>query len=179
MGELIDRITQASEEQVHKIEDINMTMEEIDSIVQQNKYNAEIFASVFIKLNGQSEKMSYFIRKLKGLMEYRQQIRVKIALKGEFTNIKTGQVEPFLTRDISANGVSIITSNYLDQGVEGEINISSNNIQFPWLKGFVVRTKEKNDENGKFISGIQFINLSPKIEEVILDILSTDMEQHQ
>ena len=179
MGELIDGIAKASDEQVQGIEDISITMEKIDSIVQQNKNNAEIFASVFVKLNGQSEKMSYFIRKLKGLMEYRKQIRVKIALKGEFENIKTGQVEPFITRDISASGVSIITSNYLEEGSEGEININSNNIQLPWLKGRVVRIKDQNDENGKYICGIRFINISPKIEEVIVDILSTDLNKYK
>lgn len=176
-GELIDQIAAASDEQVRSIDDIRSTMAEIDDIVQQNKSNAEIFASVFVKLNGQSERMSYFIRKLKGLGEKRRQIRVKIALKGEFLNTRTGKAEHFVTKDISAGGVSVLTEKYLEPGAEGEISIRSSSIQFPWLKGRVVRNIEKSEEG--CLSGIRFINVSSAVEDVIVDILSTDLEGYE
>jgi hypothetical protein len=175
-GILIDKIARASEEQVQGIDEIRKTMSEIDEIVQQNKVNAEIFSSVFVKLNGQAERMSYFIRKLKGLIEKREQIRVKISLKGEFLASGTGRTYPFVTNDISAGGVSIFTSQALEMDTEGEIAIKSRHIQFPWLRGKVVRLPEK-PEDGKFLTGIRFIDVSPSIEDVILDILSTDIEE--
>ncbi len=177
-GELIGKIADASEEQVTDIDNIRNTMSVIADIVQQNRANAEVFASVFVKLNGQSERMSYFIRKLKGMSERREQIRVKIALKGEFLNTASGRAEPFVTRDISAGGVSIVTKNRLDDGAEGEITIRSSSIQFPWLRGRVIRNIENSGENGH-LAGLCFVDVSPAIEEVIVDILSTDLEGYE
>jgi methyl-accepting chemotaxis protein len=175
MGEQIRRVSNASREQVQRIEEISATMVEIDEVVQQNASNAEIFASVFMKLNGQSERMSYFIRRLKGLTERREQIRVKIAVKGKFHSPETGLTESFITSDVSAGGTSIITSRPLEVGTVGELDMSSGSIRFPWLRGRVVRSHE-NSEPGKYQVGLQFIDVSPQLEEVLVDILSTNLE---
>ncbi len=176
MGDMIDRIARSSEDQVQGIEEISKTMNEIDQIVQQNASNAEVFASVFMKLNGQSERMSFFIRKLKGLKERRRQIRVKIALKGRFHVDGNDETIPFLTRDISAGGASIITDIPLELGTAGEIDISSTYIRFPWLQARVVRSYQSREPD-KYLCGIEFIDISPQIEEVIMDLLSTDLEE--
>ncbi|MGE0085830.1 MAG: methyl-accepting chemotaxis protein [Desulfococcaceae bacterium] len=177
-GELIGRIADASDEQVEDIDNIRNTMSLISDIVQQNRANAEVFASVFVKLNGQSERMSYFIRRLKGLSERREEIRVKIALRGEFLNTASGRAEPFVTRYISAGGVSIVTKNRMDEDTEGEINIQSSSIQFPWLRGRVIRNIENSGADGH-LAGICFVDVSPAIKDVIADILSTDLEGYE
>lgn len=170
VGDLIERIALASDEQVHGIDEINNTMGQIDKVVQQNAVNAEIFSSAFIKLNGQSERLSYFIRHLKGLVERRRQIRVKIALKGNFYH-ENGH-ESFITRDISASGCGIITPNQLKTGVSGEVEIFSGNIQFPRLKALVIRDHGQTSDS-QYLSGLEFLNLDNKKQVRLSDILST------
>ncbi len=175
VGKLINRIAGSSKEQVESIDEINQTMAEIGKIVQQNSSNAEILASVFMKLNGQSERMSFFIRKLKGLNERRKHIRVKIHLKGNFHDDK-GQIIPFTTIDASASGLSFETFHKIESGSTGDIDIKSGNIQFPWLKGRVIRVKH-DKITGKYNIGIKFINLNENMEEMLVDMLNTDINE--
>jgi methyl-accepting chemotaxis protein len=175
VGQVIDRIAESSQEQVRHIDEINKTMSEIDQVVHRNVANAERFASVFMNLNGQSERMSFFIRQLKGLNEHRREIRVRIALRGHFHDAGTGRAEPFTTRDVSASGASVLTPARLESGALGEIEIRSGSIQLPFLEGRVVRISDK-PQDGKYTAGIQFINVSDQVKDTITDILSTDLE---
>ena len=121
------------------------TMNGIDRIVKQNAASAEVFSSAFIKLNGQSERLSFFIRKLKGLVERRRHIRVKIGLRGKF-HLSDGTSEPFRTFDISASGCSIIASRPFEEDTGGEIEFFSTHIHFPKLRAKVVRQDNGTDE---------------------------------
>ncbi|GBC59089.1 hypothetical protein DENIS_0019 [Desulfonema ishimotonii] len=172
---LIDSIANSSQDQAEGIEEVNRTMSEIDRIVQQNATNAELFSSAFIRLNGQSERMSYFIRKLKGLSEKREQIRVRIALKGDFCDEKTGRKMPFITRDISAKGACIIIPAPLEEGARGTLRITSASARFPDLRGHVLRISE-GAAAGTCEAGIRFTELSAGLKEQLLDILSTASE---
>jgi methyl-accepting chemotaxis protein len=174
VGSLVDRIARAGEEQVKGIDEINRTMEEIDKIVQTNASNAEVFASVFIKLNGQAERLSYFIRKLKGLTERRRHIRVKIALRGAFQPDGGRDPIDFVTRDISANGASVLTAAPLPPAAIGEFTIRAGNTRFPSVRARVLRDvgRKKHDRH---LSALTFVDLSPEREARLLSILDTDL----
>jgi methyl-accepting chemotaxis protein len=175
VGTLVDRIARASEDQVQGIEEISRTMEEIDRIVQANAANAEVFSSVFIKLNGQAERLSHFIRKLKGLTERRQHIRVKIALRGTFRPDGGDEAGmDFVTRDLSANGASILTRAPLTPTTMGEMAIRAGNTRFPVLRAKVLRA-EGASENDRYRSAMAFVNLRPETEARLLAILDTDL----
>ncbi|MFP4387917.1 MAG: methyl-accepting chemotaxis protein, partial [Desulfococcaceae bacterium] len=163
VGLLVDRIAKAGEEQVKGIDEINRTMEEIDKIVQTNASNAEIFASVFIKLNGQAERLSYFIRKLKGLTERRRHIRVKIALRGTFCPDGVRDAVDFVTRDISANGASVLTAAPLPDRAIGDMAIRAGKTRFPSIRARVLRD-EGRTENDRHLSALTFVDLGPERE---------------
>lgn len=176
VGMLVDRITRASENQVKGIDEISRTMEEIDRIVQTNAANAEVFSSVFIKLNGQAERLSYFIRKLKGLTERRKHIRVKIALRGTFRpegGGAAGRID-FVTQDLSANGASILTPAPLTPNTVGELAIRAGNTSFPILRAKVLRAEGASVDN-RYRSALAFLDLRPETEDRLLAILDTDL----
>lgn len=172
MGGLIESITHSSKDQVNAIEGVNQTVAEINKVVKQNATNAESFASLFIKLNGQSEKIRFYIRKLKGLMERRERIRVKIALRGFFHDAQKGTSAPFITQDVSASGALIIVSEPLEIGAKGEAEIQFHPIEFPRLKAEVVRDKQKT-RDGQYLFGIKFLNTDPELENHLIEILNT------
>lgn len=176
VGTLVDRIARASEDQVKGIDEISRTMEEVDRIVQTNAANAEMFSSVFIKLNGQAERLSYFIRKLKGLTERRKHIRVKIALRGTFRPDGSGEVScmDFVTQDLSANGASILTPAPLTPNTVGELAIRAGTTQFPVLRAKVLRAEGASVDN-RYQSALAFMDLRPETEDRLLAILDTDL----
>jgi methyl-accepting chemotaxis protein len=170
VGELIEDIAKASETQVRDIENITQTMSEINKVIQQNVENSEVFTSLFINLNGQSEKIRFYIRKLKGFIERREHIRIKVSLKGAFCNSDTGKTEQFVTRDVSATGAYIIVSNPLNIGTKGEIKIRFPNTRFPKLKAVVVRNTEKTHD-GKHLCGIKFLDADTNLKEYLIHVL--------
>ncbi|MDM8525735.1 methyl-accepting chemotaxis protein [Desulfococcaceae bacterium HSG8] len=172
VGKAIEEIVSASDDQVQAIDEVNQTMTNISKVVQRNLTNAETFASLFIKLNGQTERIRFYIRKLKGLMERRGQIRIKITLKGIFRNANTGISEPFFTKDISASGALIITSNSIEIGSTGDVSIRFRNAEFPSVKAQIVRDKARTGD-GRYIFGIQFLNINPAMEKELTKILNT------
>jgi len=174
MGTLVDRIARAGEEQVKGIDEINRTMEEIDKIVQTNASNAEIFASVFIKLNGQAERLSYFIRKLKGLTERRRHIRVKIALRGTFQPDGGRNPVEFVTRDVSANGASVLTATPLPGHAIGDVAIRAGKTRFPAIRARVLRCEGRTGKD-RHLSALTFVDSSPEQEARLLSILDTDL----
>jgi methyl-accepting chemotaxis protein len=64
IGELVGEITAASSEQAQGIEQINVTVSEMDKVVQQNAANAEEAAASSEEMNAQAEHMKRFIEEL-------------------------------------------------------------------------------------------------------------------
>jgi methyl-accepting chemotaxis protein len=172
LGALTENIIRSSKDQVNAIEGVNQTVAEINKVVKQNAANAESFASLFIKLNGQSEKIRFYIRKLKGLMERRTQIRVKLAFRGVFLDAQKGTSTPFVTQDISAGGALITVSEPLEIGAKGDAEIRFHSVEFPRLKAEVVRVRQKTDD-GRYLFGIQFLNTDPELATRLAEVLNT------
>jgi len=68
IGNLIDEITAASEEQTIGIEQINKSVTEIDEITQKTAASAEESASASEEMNAQSEQLRNFVRELTSLV---------------------------------------------------------------------------------------------------------------
>jgi methyl-accepting chemotaxis protein len=64
----VSEITDTVQEQTKGIEQVNIALREVDSVVQQNAANAEESASVSEELNAQAEQMKDFVAKLMGLV---------------------------------------------------------------------------------------------------------------
>ncbi len=68
-GELIEEISDASEEQSEGIEKIRLAMAEVEKITEQNAANADKSASVSSELQLQAKQMSRFVHELVALLE--------------------------------------------------------------------------------------------------------------
>jgi len=68
VGELVTEIAAASQEQNQGIEQINKSVGEMDTVVQQNAGNAEESASASAEMNAQSERMKGLVSELKALV---------------------------------------------------------------------------------------------------------------
>ena len=64
VGELIDKITAASNEQAEGIEQVNKVVVEMDKVVQQNAASAEESASASEEMSAQAEQMKGFVDEL-------------------------------------------------------------------------------------------------------------------
>lgn len=172
VGEMIDMIARVSKEQVNGLEETTRTMKEIDRIVLQNASNAEIFSSVFMKLNTQSERMSYFIRKLKGLTERRKHIRIKIAVRGEFHVSHTGEKIPFQTQDIDNSGACLLTEVTLDPGVVGDVEFQGSSVKLSRIRARVIRSIP-GSRPGQIAVGVRFMTEGIDIEQYLSRIMSS------
>jgi methyl-accepting chemotaxis protein len=68
IGELVDEIAAASNEQSQGIEQINKAVTEMDKVVQQNAANAEESASASEQMNAQAEQMKAIVSELVALV---------------------------------------------------------------------------------------------------------------
>ena len=64
IGQLIDEIATASQEQAHGISQINIAITEMDRVTQQTAANAEESASASEELNAQAEQMKVYVADL-------------------------------------------------------------------------------------------------------------------
>ena len=64
IGQLVDEIATASNEQAHGIAQINIAVSEMDKVTQQTAANAEESASASEELNAQAEQMKVFVEEL-------------------------------------------------------------------------------------------------------------------
>lgn len=173
VGDIIEGIHNASSDQLRRLEKISRTMNEIDNVVKKNVSNAEKFSTLFIQLNGQSEKIRFLIRKLKGLIERRKYIRINVSLKGKFHDMENGETIQFVTQDLSAGGALVVVSdNPLPVGAVGEVEINSKIVPFPTLQAKVLRS-DKKSKSRKYMAGLQFIDLKPETENRLHRILNT------
>ncbi len=67
VGELVGEISANSKEQAQGIAQINISMAETDSVVQQNAANAEILAGTSQEMNAETERMNGFVQELASL----------------------------------------------------------------------------------------------------------------
>jgi len=67
VGELVGEISANSKEQAQGIAQINISMAETDTVVQQNAANAEILAGTSQEMNAQAERMNGFVQELAGM----------------------------------------------------------------------------------------------------------------
>ncbi|PID73412.1 MAG: hypothetical protein CSB33_04050 [Desulfobacterales bacterium] len=168
VGEKIDTIVHEMEKQVEGLKETTRTMEEIDRIVHQNASYAEIFSSVFLKLTGQSDEMSVFIRQLRGLTERRSHIRIKMAVKGVFHEEKDGGGKiPFTSVDISTKGARLEVGTPMKIGTSGELElITGSKKRMPRIKARVMRCCVF-PEAGGYEVGVRFTNKEMDIKEHI------------
>lgn len=68
VGELVGEIATASEEQAHGIEQVNITVAEMDKTIQSSAANAEESASVSEKMKGQADRMKVMVTELMTLV---------------------------------------------------------------------------------------------------------------
>lgn len=90
VSELMGEIAAASQEQVQGIEQVNISMTQVESVTQQNAANAEESASAAEELNAQAESMKQIVRELSELVN-----GSTAALKAELT--QTGKPLGHLT----------------------------------------------------------------------------------
>ena len=64
VGELVGEISANSKEQAQGIAQINISMAETDTVVQQNAANAEILAGTSQEMNAETERMNGFVQEL-------------------------------------------------------------------------------------------------------------------
>ena len=69
IGELVDEIAAASDEQAKGVEQVNIAVAEMDKVVQQNAANAEESASASEEMNAQAEQMKGMVRELLALIQ--------------------------------------------------------------------------------------------------------------
>jgi len=68
VGELVDEISAASNEQAQGIEQVNTAVTEMDKVIQQNAANAEESASASEELNAQTEEMRSMVGELTAMI---------------------------------------------------------------------------------------------------------------
>jgi methyl-accepting chemotaxis protein len=68
-GELVGEIAAASREQSRGIDQINIAVGEMNSVVQQNAANSEQSAAASKEMNAQAERMEDFVEQLRRLVE--------------------------------------------------------------------------------------------------------------
>jgi methyl-accepting chemotaxis protein len=64
VGTLVAEISQASREQSHGIDQVNIAISEMDKVVQQNAANAEESASAAEEMNAQAEQLKAYVEEL-------------------------------------------------------------------------------------------------------------------
>lgn len=64
VGTLVAEISQASREQSHGIDQVNIAISEMDKVVQQNAANAEESASAAEEMNAQAEQLKEYVEEL-------------------------------------------------------------------------------------------------------------------
>lgn len=69
IGELVDEIAAASDEQAKGVEQVNIAVAEMDKVVQQNAANAEESASASEEMNAQAEQMKGMVKDLFALIQ--------------------------------------------------------------------------------------------------------------
>jgi methyl-accepting chemotaxis protein len=67
--QLINGVASASDEQTRGIEQINVGVNEIDTVTQRNAANAEELAAAAEEMSGQTEELNGLVRKLQGLVD--------------------------------------------------------------------------------------------------------------
>jgi methyl-accepting chemotaxis protein len=70
VGELVEEIAAASNEQAQGIEQVNGAVAEMDKVVQQDAANAEEFASASEEMNAQTEQMKKSVAEMLTLQAY-------------------------------------------------------------------------------------------------------------
>jgi methyl-accepting chemotaxis protein len=68
VGELVDEIAAASNEQAQGIDQVNTAVAEMDKVVQQVAANAEESASTSEEMSAQADQMKHFVDDLKSLV---------------------------------------------------------------------------------------------------------------
>lgn len=68
IGQLVDEIATASQEQAHGISQINIAVTEMDKVTQQTAANAEESASASEELGAQAEQMKVYVNDLQSVM---------------------------------------------------------------------------------------------------------------
>ncbi len=82
IGQLIDEIATASEEQSHGIAQVNIAVTEMDKVTQSTAANAEESAAAAEELNAQAEQMKIYVGDLVTVVDGSGQTRVRGAQEG-------------------------------------------------------------------------------------------------
>jgi methyl-accepting chemotaxis protein len=76
IGQLVDEIATASDEQSHGITQVNQAVSEMDKVTQQTAANAEESASAAEELNAQAEEMKIYVEELLAVIGGSQRVGV-------------------------------------------------------------------------------------------------------
>ncbi|MEE4359598.1 MAG: methyl-accepting chemotaxis protein [Desulfococcaceae bacterium] len=163
-------IVRSSGEQARGIQDISSGISDIENIVQQNLVSADETSVASRRMNVLAEKMNSFVKVLTGMGENRKYIRMPLRLEGILTDKDEEDFIHFVTKDIGMGGALIVTTEAINNETIWNMNIHHHKYTFPELQIKVVTEKYQKEEE-RYISGIEFVNLSREKEEKINEIL--------
>lgn len=115
VGQLVDEIAIASNEQASGIEQVNLAVSDMDKVVQQNAANAEESASAAEEMNAQAEQMKDFVNSL-------------VVLVGS-TNNGNGNGHRIMDSMIKQNSLPLIKRSKLKDTMGGFPEMSKDNTQ--------------------------------------------------
>jgi len=154
VADLLGAISLNSEEQASKIEGVNKSIYQIDTLTKQTAINANNSAEESKKLTDESKEVRILARRLANLSERRREDRIYLVLRGAFVSDEKTTI-PFVTVNISSGGALIETSEQLHLGMSGTAHVKTSLGDSFDLRTEIMRDDGENDQ-GLHVYGIQF-----------------------
>ncbi len=101
-------------------------------------------------------------------IQRRRYVRIPLVLNGTYILPGDEKQYKFVTRDFSAGGMLMCTSNILSVGQPILVNLDLGNIQLCQQKAQVVRSAGKNESTGFYEYGVQFLEIAPDLERALV-----------
>lgn len=104
--------------------------------------------------------------------EHRTSFRIMISIGGKFFHgdgVEGSDAVPFMTQDISAGGMRIVSATPLETGSIGAVELDIPEAGLPRLMAEVVRSGE--GEDGRYIGSLRFINVKPREEDILYGLI--------
>ncbi|HCZ05596.1 MAG: hypothetical protein PWP37_537 [Thermotogota bacterium] len=104
-------------------------------------------------------------------VQRRHFVRIPVVLDGEFKLTEAEERVKFVTKDFSAGGAAIVTSEPLVVDTIGEVVFDfKTETEIPPLKARVVREAGRTEAGG-FVYGIQFLDVDPPTEKKLVRLV--------
>jgi len=167
VANLLEAISSNSKEQAAKIEGVNKSISQIDSLTTQTAINAKNSAEESTKLTDEAKEVRILARRLANLSERRREDRIYLILNGTFTPDNHHTI-PFVTVNISSGGALIETSEALDLGTAGTAHLKTDIGNLFDLRTEVMRDDGINDQD-RYVYGIQFHTFNIELSNYLFE----------